>query len=557
MSNWPPKFTLDQERVLHLLTGDRFYSNPSAALREAILNAIDAVNRRQGITFNLVKNIKVIFNRNDLILKVVDNGIGMNKDNISNFFSKIGASKTADETSNNSVGEFGIGIVSYFMAGETFELQTYDGETEPVGLVFDYKMLDGGVAQQIEATRQSQGTTLTIKIRDDNTFNILLDSFPHWCRDVEGLSGQLLPDGNNLIQGGKYQTEETLDFELPHWVERVHLGPVREPTGWYEMTGSSTIAVLYRGVFVQEFKIDQIWGIEGSIDVNPKHFKPRLNREGFIDGEFQQDVTNFLRSCHPIILEAMVQFLVEAKEKGMLTKWTQKQWASLWLSVPREAAYAKATKAWDLVFRSLPAFEIADKDKWKSASFEEIRIFKNEVFVAPLADEKADELVQAAVRFLRNTARPVIRGIRYDKSWIRDVPRSFNTTADLILHVFFEELPSLVVVRKNAENILERIETVAPLFNGPPSVDLVELGNDSIPALRVHGRLLINIDRDEGKSLVKDVLQLNTGPMCLIEAAARHTYQQLTQVAAVVREAKEDPEVLGIVRRQYIRSLLL
>ncbi len=121
---------------------------------------------------------------------------------------------------------------------------------------------------------------LTIKIRDVNTFNILLESFPHWCRDVEGLSGQLLPDGNNLIQGGKYQTKEPLDFKLPHWVERAHLGPVREPTGWYEMTGSSTIAVLYRGVFVQQFKIDQIWGIEGSIDVNPKHFKPSTQPRG-------------------------------------------------------------------------------------------------------------------------------------------------------------------------------------------------------------------------------------------------------------------------------------
>ena len=34
MSNktWPPEFSLDQEKILGLLTGDRFYSNPSAAL---------------------------------------------------------------------------------------------------------------------------------------------------------------------------------------------------------------------------------------------------------------------------------------------------------------------------------------------------------------------------------------------------------------------------------------------------------------------------------------------------------------------------------------------
>ena len=31
---WPPEFSLDQEKILNLLTGDRFYSNPSAALRK-------------------------------------------------------------------------------------------------------------------------------------------------------------------------------------------------------------------------------------------------------------------------------------------------------------------------------------------------------------------------------------------------------------------------------------------------------------------------------------------------------------------------------------------
>ena len=58
---WPPRFALSRERILKLLTGERFYSDPSAALREAILNAIDAVHRRQQTVDSLDPMIDVTF----------------------------------------------------------------------------------------------------------------------------------------------------------------------------------------------------------------------------------------------------------------------------------------------------------------------------------------------------------------------------------------------------------------------------------------------------------------------------------------------------------------
>jgi hypothetical protein len=110
------------------------------------------------------------------------------------------------------------------------------------------------------------------------------------------------------------------------------------------MTGESTISVLYRGVFVQDFTIRGLWGIEGSIDVDPKHFKPKLNREGFIEGPFQTDVNQFLRDSHPKILSVMAERLSEALAKGTLDKWTQRRWATLWLSIPRDASYVATTQ---------------------------------------------------------------------------------------------------------------------------------------------------------------------------------------------------------------------
>jgi len=553
---WPPSFTLDQERILNLLTGDRFYSNPSAALREAVLNAIDAVHRRRKTTPELVPEITVTFNRDDLTLEVVDNGIGMSRNEVSTLFTKVGASAAAVEANKDTVGEFGIGVISYFMAGDAFELQTKDGENEAIGLSFSRQMLAGGGAAEIPPTQEFQGTAVTIRIRDATIFDLLLKDFSHWCRDVEGLSARVLPDNKALSQGGSHRAHNTVEVEPTVWVERAHLGPVADPKGWDAMTGVSTVAVLYRGVFVQEFEVKGAWGIEGSIDVDPKHFKPRLNREGFVGGQFQSEVEGFLRACHPTILEAMASRLAEAVARGVLDKWTEKRWASLWLSVPRDAQYAAAVKAWDAVFRSLPAFELAVGNKWEAVSLECLMTLGGEVYMAPLADEKNNDVIAAGLRFLRSTGRTVIRGIRRDRSWMRYATVAYGTTADLISAVFSNDLPQLIPIGQKAEQILAEIKRTAPLFTGPPPVDLVRLGSDSPPALRLKDRLVINTDHPGGAAIARDALRENGGPTSLIAIAARHAYEQLTQVAAAVREITTEPEVLSPIRRRYIRSHL-
>lgn len=557
MSNneWPPAFSLDQEKILNLLTGDRFYSNPSAALREAVLNAIDAVNRRRQEHEKLEAEIRVVFDRAASTLTVSDNGVGMNKETVKALFVKVGASAATEEAQKQSVGEFGIGVISYFMAGDKFTLQTYDGKTEPIGLSFGRKMLSGGAASEFSPELTTQGTSVTLHVKDNAIYEILHENFPHWCRDVDGLTAISFPENRELRQKGASLSSELPDVQLPEWVERAHLRPVTGLTGWEEMTGTSTVAVLYRGVFVQEFEVKKLWGIEGTIDVDPKHFKPRLNRESFVESEFRSEVTDFLRHSHPAILEALVSQLRSAFEKGALDRWTVKRWANLWLSLPRDSAYHNTIKSWDAFFRSIPAFELAVGNKWRPISFNEIKECGTKIFVAPLPDEKTNDLTQAALRLLRNTNRVVIRGIRHDKTWMRYANRSFSTTAQLISSVFADELPTLFPITEKAEQLLEEIEHIARLFTGPPTVDLVKLGSDSLPVLRLKERLIINVDHDAGRALVQGALTENNGPIGLVSGAAQHTYEQLTQVAAAIRSITSEPEIMGPIRRQYIREL--
>lgn len=553
---WPPRFSLDQERILNLLTGDHFYSNPSAALRESILNAVDAVHRRKRSEPHLRPEIRVTFDRSTRQLEIRDNGIGMGKAEVSSLFAKIGASAATNESEKDAVGEFGIGVISYFMAANSFDVQTFDGKSEAIGLRFTKEMLAGSAATNLEATRADRGTTVTLYLRDDALVQLLLDQYSHWCRDVEGLTARELPTGHLLEQGNTGRIHQELEVELPDWIEKSHLGPVDSPPGWDAMTGRSTVSVLYRGVFVQQHEVNGLWGIRGSIDVDPKHFKPSLNREGFIGEDFKGEVEAFLKRVHPLILEEMARIVEQASDAGKLTKWNENRWANLWLSVPRTKEYANATAAWDRLFRSLPAFEVAQGDRWAPCSFEELLALHPPIYLAPHAQEKSNDSIKAAVRLLRSSKKSVIRGIRRDNSWMKYAGSSFGTTAELISNAFKKELPEFIPVASKADDILTAVERVAPLFTGPPAIDLVRLGPETPPALRLKRRLVINVDNSTGREIVTKVLESNAGADALIGIVARQAYEQLTQVAAVVNEIKTGPEILSPVRRRYIRSRL-
>ena len=263
----------------------------------------------RGITPDFAPEIQVTFSHDDLTLTVADNGIGMSQADVTDLFAKVGASAATNEANKKSVGEFGIGVISYFMAGNLFTLQTYDGTTASIGLSFDRQMLSGGTATEISSTKQSQGTTITIHIQEIDIFELLLNSFSHWCRDVEGLSAQLLPDKRRLDPAA--DPSNAAPTKSPHRLELPKSVRARPPwsgirsnrLGFHDRHFYCGCALPW-AVFVQEFEVKGTWGIEGSIDVDPKHFKPRLNREGFLEGQFQDEVTNFLKICHPVVLEA-------------------------------------------------------------------------------------------------------------------------------------------------------------------------------------------------------------------------------------------------------------
>lgn len=129
----PFQITLDQEQVMELFVGENLYSDPAVFVRELIQNAIDAVRTRKQLDRSLPPDwtgqikIRTWSERGNHWFRIEDNGIGMTKDVIQNYFLKVGRSYyNSDEFRQvkhrckanpdyTPVSRFGIGILSCFM----------------------------------------------------------------------------------------------------------------------------------------------------------------------------------------------------------------------------------------------------------------------------------------------------------------------------------------------------------------------------------------------------------------------------------------------------------
>jgi len=303
----------------------------------------------------------------------------MGRAEVESFFSKVGASASAlfHETEDNrfkAVGEFGIGVISYFLVADRFFLHTMREGEGPIGLEFSSAMLDARTrATEVASERADLGTTVILELRSRELFGRLLERFGHWVRDVPELEATRLPSGERINQGGLSAKIYPVELETPNWVERAHLGPPQDFDTWTQFDGKGRADILYRGIFVDRVEIDHLWAIEGSIHVDPKHFKPKLNREGFVGDDLKNDLTNFLRTVHPQILAAAIQvFKKVISQHGR--EWTIYRWATLWLAVPRTPEYLRTVEIWDEEFRTRRLFRLLGKgDSEKEVSIADLQ----------------------------------------------------------------------------------------------------------------------------------------------------------------------------------------
>lgn len=129
------EFTLDQEKILNLLTGHTLYNESGVVLRELVQNSLDAVRlqkviNERGNVASEEARVEIHWDSEKRLLSVKDNGTGMTQEIIEANLLTVGASRYQTEEFRKQfpqfspISRFGIGILSSFMIADDVEIIT-------------------------------------------------------------------------------------------------------------------------------------------------------------------------------------------------------------------------------------------------------------------------------------------------------------------------------------------------------------------------------------------------------------------------------------------------
>ncbi|MFI5343972.1 MAG: molecular chaperone HtpG [Chlamydiales bacterium] len=157
------------------------YSDKDIFVRELISNGCDAIQkviilRNEGELEAKDEDfrIDVEINKEARTLKFIDNGIGMDAEEVKKYIAQIafsGAEEFLDKYKSNDekdqiIGHFGLGFYSAYMVADKVEIDTLSYKKEAVPVLW---VCDGSSDYEISAgTRETRGTTLTLFIGEEH-----------------------------------------------------------------------------------------------------------------------------------------------------------------------------------------------------------------------------------------------------------------------------------------------------------------------------------------------------------------------------------------------------
>ena len=176
------QFQTEVTQLLDLMIHS-LYSNKEIFLRELISNASDALDKLNYLTLtdenfknlDFKPRIDIKIDKDAKTLTISDNGIGMNDEDLVENLGTIARSGTksfveslsGDQKKDSAlIGQFGVGFYSAFMVAKKIEVISKKAGEEKA-----YKWVSeaGGEYEITEASRDSQGTTITLYLKDDET----------------------------------------------------------------------------------------------------------------------------------------------------------------------------------------------------------------------------------------------------------------------------------------------------------------------------------------------------------------------------------------------------
>jgi len=191
MSKTTKQFQTEVQQLLDLVIHS-LYSNKDIFLRELISNASDAIDK---IRFEAHSNetllegnsdwkIKLVPDKDAGTLTIIDNGIGMTREEVEENIGTIARSGTKafmqalkDKASTDNpelIGQFGVGFYASFMVADRVTMETRRGGTAAEAGCRWESTGDGSYTVE-ECTRPSRGTEITLHLKEE--FKSYLDEW--------------------------------------------------------------------------------------------------------------------------------------------------------------------------------------------------------------------------------------------------------------------------------------------------------------------------------------------------------------------------------------------
>lgn len=181
MKNERGNISINTENIFPIIK-KWLYSEKDIFIRELVSNASDAVSKLKKLDAigeaELPEDnkfeIKVVVNKNDKTIKVIDNGLGMTDEEVKKYINQIAFSGAVDfmekykDKSDDAqiIGHFGLGFYSAFMVSERVQIDTlsYQPGSSAVRWVSD-----GGTEFEMTASdKTDRGTVITLYLAEDS-----------------------------------------------------------------------------------------------------------------------------------------------------------------------------------------------------------------------------------------------------------------------------------------------------------------------------------------------------------------------------------------------------
>lgn len=158
------------------------YSEKDIFIRELVSNASDAISKLKKLDAmgeaELPEDnkfeIKVIVNKNDKTIKILDNGLGMTDEEVKKYINQIAFSGAVDflekykdkSDDGQIIGHFGLGFYSAFMVSERVQIDTLSYQQGAAAVKWQS---DGGTEFEMsDSDRTERGTTVTLYLTEDS-----------------------------------------------------------------------------------------------------------------------------------------------------------------------------------------------------------------------------------------------------------------------------------------------------------------------------------------------------------------------------------------------------